>query len=56
MSVDTQRWDGILSASAGGRIDGSNAVALEKSLKVAGFDTVTPIHAFRAEALASLDA
>ncbi len=42
MSVDTQRWDGILSASAGGRIDGSNAVASENSLKVAGVDTVIP--------------
>ncbi len=56
MSVDTRRWDGILSASAGGRIDGSNAVALEKSLKVAGFDTVLPVLASRAEALTSLDA
>ncbi len=56
MSVDTQRWDGILSASAGGRIDGSNAVASENSLKVAGVDTVIPIHTSRGEALTSLDA
>ena len=56
MNVDAQRWDGILSASPGGRIDGLNAVAPEKSLKVAGVDTVIPVHASRAEALASLDA